>query len=139
MSKPQFYPLDKVSYGTRSDGAPVVLISVEPDLAIESGLPIVNVKSASMLAPLAGWQLLTNLTLVVLDGPNVGFLLAAPAWDRTPAANAWSMRWAENVDASAGAIALLVGNVHLGSDDDFDDVEGRGGFVRIVSEPQVAP
>ena len=92
-----------------------------------------------MLAPLVGWQLLANLTHVVLDGPNVGFLLAASAWDRTHAATASSIRWADNVDASAGAIALLVENVHLGSDDDFDDVEGRGGFVRIVSEAQAAP
>jgi hypothetical protein len=133
--KPQFYALDKVSYGTRSDGAPVVLISVEPALAIESRLPIVTVKSVSTLAPLSGWQLLANLTLVVVDGPNVGFLLAAPAWERTPAANAWSFRWAENVDASSGAVALLVDGVHLGGDDDFDGVEGRGGFVRVVSEP----
>ena len=127
--EPRFYALDRVSYGVRSDGAPVVLIDADDDARSASRLPDASVGSTSTASALVGWSLLANVTMAVLDGPDVGFLLAAPAFARTQSSTAVGSRWLASFDANGGAIAVLVDGVHLGFDDNFDAVQGVGGFV----------
>jgi hypothetical protein len=112
---PKFYGLDKVSYGVRSDGIPVVLVEADHELALAAGLPATKVRSVVSTLPQINWRLVANLMLVVVDGPGIGFLLAAPAFACTKASAALSSRWVNAVDANGGAIALLVDETHLGS------------------------
>ncbi len=128
--KPRFTPPEKVRYATRSDGVPVVLVEVEPDLVMRSELPGIIVGSVDSRQPLADWGIRINLTVGVLHGSTSGFLLAGPCYpDRRDLLDE-AVRWIENLELHGGAISVLVHT--LPSSDFIDGSSGRGGFLANI-------
>ena len=123
---PDFLPAGSAAFFVHAGGLPVAVLAVDGDAIDRMDLPTVHTTTLAAAPPLDGWAIFPEATMTVVDGPgDNGYLVA------NPAGPPGSLRWAEAVETTRGAVVLFLPDEPVASVDRLP-ATCSGGFAGLI-------